>query len=325
MMSAIADRAGRVSPSERGAQGAATLRVIPIVGPSHEQPEYRVLERAIMDAINVTEVSEGGSVPRLRIENTLDERVFLMDGQGLIGAKQNRILNTDVLVPAKAIVTIPVSCVEAGRWRYATRCFMPDKAASYAVRSRKMTRVHESLKKKGVHDADQGAVWQDVDASMQCAGVLSPTAALHDAYAQRERELEDFRRDLQMPADAVGMAVFRGGRLLGLDLFDRASTFHHYWTSLVDSYAIDWLLAEPTRLPIDPQPGAHGDDPDGAVIRDALSAAGCGAWDRFAAPPGAEGADYRLSHERLVGSALVWEESVVLHLQMFQRPDDQAR
>jgi hypothetical protein len=42
--------------------------------------------------------------------------LLLLDGEELVGAKQNRILNTTVLVDAHVTVTIPVSCVEQGRW-----------------------------------------------------------------------------------------------------------------------------------------------------------------------------------------------------------------
>ena len=43
-------------------------------------------------------------------------KVLLYDGEELVGAKQNRILNVTVLVGAGAKLPIPVSCVEQGRW-----------------------------------------------------------------------------------------------------------------------------------------------------------------------------------------------------------------
>jgi len=49
----------------------------------------------------------------------------IIDVQELVGAKQNRILNTDVLVPAKSTRDVPVSCVERGRWGYKSRHFTP--------------------------------------------------------------------------------------------------------------------------------------------------------------------------------------------------------
>ncbi len=56
-------------------------------------------------------------MPELRFVNHCERPVLLLDGEELVGAKQNRILNLTVLVPAHQTIVIPVSCVEAGRWR----------------------------------------------------------------------------------------------------------------------------------------------------------------------------------------------------------------
>lgn len=48
----------------------------------------------------MTEVSEAGSVPSLRVVNKGERAVFLLDSEELVGAKQNRILNTSVLIAA---------------------------------------------------------------------------------------------------------------------------------------------------------------------------------------------------------------------------------
>jgi ARG and Rhodanese-Phosphatase-superfamily-associated Protein domain len=42
--------------------------------------------------------------------------VFVMEGEEVVGAKQNRTINLSILVPAQAEVIAPVTCVEAGRW-----------------------------------------------------------------------------------------------------------------------------------------------------------------------------------------------------------------
>ena len=62
--------------------------------------------------LQVTEVDESGSVPELLATNTGDEMVLLLDGEELVGAKQNRILNITLLAPAMQDTVIPVSCVE---------------------------------------------------------------------------------------------------------------------------------------------------------------------------------------------------------------------
>ncbi len=108
-MQAIADRLRAVGADRP--QGTA-LRIVPILGESQSEPPYQTLGAKTLDRIRISELGEGGVVPVLKVENLLDERVFLMDGQGLVGAKQNRILNTDVVVPSGKAIHIPVSCVE---------------------------------------------------------------------------------------------------------------------------------------------------------------------------------------------------------------------
>jgi hypothetical protein len=312
MNTAISDRTAAVHAA---APQGAVLRIVPILGPSHDAPPYRLLEQKLGDVVQITEISASGSVPELKVVNRLDVRLLLIDGQELVGAKQNRILNTDVLVPAGATLKVPVSCVEAHRWSYSSRSFSPGKSASHRTRSAKHQRVHAALRAQGRHDADQSAVWQEVDASLQASGCVSPTAALSDAYAKREQELAAFRRELSLPEDAVGVAAFHGNKLQGIDLFDRHETLRYFWESLVDSYAIDWLSA-----PVDP--AAREQSQDQQEVKRALESAAGGDWEAFDAP--GEGQDWRLDHQEWSASALVWEEKVVIHLQLFPRRSGQA-
>src|SRR5689334_10631592 len=107
------------------------LAVIPILAPNLDDPDWLTLED-VGDRARVTEVSEAGSVPFLKVANGADQPLLLLDGEELIGAKQNRILNTTVLVAARAEVNIPVSCVEQGRWGYRGRQFRPGDASLFA-------------------------------------------------------------------------------------------------------------------------------------------------------------------------------------------------
>ena len=78
--------------------------------------EYATLEDALTLGLRIHEVSEAGVVPELAVTNPTDANVLLYDGEELLGAKQNRILNVTVLVAARSRTPIPVSCVEEGRW-----------------------------------------------------------------------------------------------------------------------------------------------------------------------------------------------------------------
>ena len=79
---------------------------------------------------------------------------MLLDGEELVGVKQNRVLNTTVLVAARSQLTIPVSCVEQGRWQRRGERFAPGNASLYAsLRARKAAWVSESLGRAAATEA----------------------------------------------------------------------------------------------------------------------------------------------------------------------------
>src|SRR5262249_61609992 len=107
-----------------------------VFGLRHDLPPalgYLTLDDALeSQALKVTEVSEGGNVPTLKVVNTSGAHVFLMAGEQLIGAKQNRVLNTSLMVAPEVELPVPVSCVEQGRWAYHRRDFGSSGTSSHA-------------------------------------------------------------------------------------------------------------------------------------------------------------------------------------------------
>src|SRR5487761_2775144 len=100
------------------------LTVFPLFSTGDSSVNYLLSDEAIQaGSVAVEEVSEGGSVPNLLVTNNSDSLVLFLEGEELRGAKQNRVLNTSVLVAAHSKTPIPVSCVEQGRWRYRSKQF----------------------------------------------------------------------------------------------------------------------------------------------------------------------------------------------------------
>ncbi|MHC4091840.1 MAG: ARPP-1 family domain-containing protein, partial [Planctomycetota bacterium] len=112
-------------------------------------------------------------------------------------------------------------------------------------------------------------------------------------------------------------AVYLGKRFLGFDLFDRASTFRHYWKSLIDGYALDWLAY---KAKADDDAGKGDEPPSVDDLVETLSAA---PWERFEAP--GEGSTVRWEDKRCTASALAWGQDSVVHLQAFPRLDGGTR
>ncbi len=82
--------------------------------------------------LKVVETFEEGVVPEIVLAHSAEQPVLIFDGEELVGARQNRIVNLTILVPAKTALRIPLSCVEAGRWSFRSRTCRP--APHFAVR-----------------------------------------------------------------------------------------------------------------------------------------------------------------------------------------------
>ncbi|MCA1620018.1 MAG: hypothetical protein LC795_12030 [Acidobacteria bacterium] len=197
--------------------------------------------------VEVTEVSEGGSVPNLFVKNKADRDVIIIDGEMLVGAKQNRVVNTTIVVPAGASVEIPVTCVEQGRWRYSSRNFSSSRGhSSSSLRSLKHRTVTDSLRSRGEYTSDQGSVWGDIRAKMSRMGSSSPTMSLTDVYESSVSGEDEARLAEQVGArpGQVGYVAhvregFAGGDVFGSEELCRAKLAKllrgHYLDSL-DAY-----------------------------------------------------------------------------------------
>ncbi len=109
-------------------QSYKNLAVFPLLSPYAVPADYLTLDEALTGGlIEVAEVSESGSVPKLKVINKAAKMVLILDGEELVGAKQNRIVNTTILVAAQSTTVIPVSCVEQGRWSYHSPRFFSEK------------------------------------------------------------------------------------------------------------------------------------------------------------------------------------------------------
>ena len=191
--------------------------------------------------IEVKEVSESGSVNDLFVINYSDYYVFFMDGDILKGAKQNRVLNTSVLLKPHSKITIPVSCVEAGRWRYSSSKFDVEEnySAPALLRFSKAKKVSRNLEERKMFDADQREVWKNVEKVSDFNEVSSETSNLSDIYYSKEEDLNSDIKDFDVNKEANGIAVFVNGRLSGIDIFNRKDIYEEYFTKILNGVAME--------------------------------------------------------------------------------------
>ena len=271
------------------------------------QPAAEAIETG---SLIVSEVSEGGSVPELLAVIEKDQKVLLIDGEELVGAKQNRTLNTTILLPARSKTKIPVSCVEAGRWRYASRGFSSGTRLSSKLRRMMSGSSSDSYRSSGRAKTDQGMVWSEVDRYLTATGSSSASSAMHDAFVQQEKRLSEYVESAKVPPEARGVAVAVCGRFIALDLLDRPDVFNRLWTRLVSGYAMDAIDSEETAKPVG---SFDAQEADRLLAR--LGEVQC---ETFASV--GVGEDWRFETPDFLGHALVAEGTCV-HLSAFPGSD----
>jgi hypothetical protein len=215
---------------------------------------YTTLDEALAaGTVELTEVNDGGAVPTLRLVNRGDSMVFLLAGEHLIGAKQNRVLNTDIMAGAHSDLPIPVSCVEAGRWRYRAARFAGSGTLSHSVLRKMMyQQAHAGYRNEGKPTSDQGAVWGEVARKLTKMGSASETRALEKVYEDYESRLQGILEQVHLPEGGHGVAFAWGGKIAGADLFDRPDTLARFWPKLLRAYALDALEeADRPAVPVD--------------------------------------------------------------------------
>ena len=198
----------------------------------------------------VTEVSEAGQVPELKVINTGTKPVLLLDGEELVGAKQNRIVNLTILVPACAKVPIPVSCVEAGRWNRRSRGFSSSGNAQYSrARARKVSQVTESLASIGEARSDQHWIWDDIAAKASRLAADSDTSAMSGIFQAHHRAVGGYVNAFPCIAGQCGAVFLQEEIPVGLDLFESDAIFRALFPKLLRSYALDALDPHDVHAP----------------------------------------------------------------------------
>lgn len=286
-------------------QSFRNLTAFPLLAGGLHEPAYVTLDEALAGgAVEITELGKGGTVPELSLRNNGARPVLLLDGEELIGAKQNRVLNLTILVAAHSSVVIPVSCVEAGRWSRVSNRFAAAPRAQFAEgRAAKMRQVTESLQSVGTRRSNQGQVWRAIDEKAMRVGAHSPTHAMSAMFDQLEASVDDFVRAFPAQPHQAGAIFTISGRIVGLELFDAPATWRKLSAKLIRSYGVDAIDRAG-------EPAVTGAPDVGAFLASISSS------DASSFPAVGLGADVRVSGPNLAAAALVANDRAI-HISAF--------
>lgn len=288
------------------------LAVYPLFSTAPSTPNYLTgPEAERLGVLRVAETPGGATVPELTVHNTGALALLLLEGETIVGAKQNRTLDLSLLVAPGTVLEVPVSCVEAGRWG-------PPRASTRSHRHAPtdLRRVKTStLAAPGRHaPTKQAAVWARIDQYQDELAAPSATSALEDAFAVRAHDVMELVEGARPLPEQRGVAVAVRGVVRGLDWFDKAETLAAYWDGLTAGYALDAVGAPGATTPDAP----HTEVPSIAAVRTLVEQVESAAHSPVASP--GLGRSTTFAADGLVGHTLAWGEAFV-HVSAFVDED----
>jgi hypothetical protein len=185
----------------------------------------------------IKEIEEGAEVNTLEVHNNTDKSVVLLAGEMIRGAKQDRIVSYDTVIPPGGKFNVDAFCVEAGRWEEKSTHFSYAKEIAPA-------KVRSTAQGK----KDQSEVWSEVSMVNAECGTVTDTDALTASYDSKEfkdkvNSYEKAFKNVGKDGDVVGVVVVAEGEVVAGDVFGNHDLFVKMWPRLLTSYAMDAALA----------------------------------------------------------------------------------
>ncbi|MBM3269913.1 MAG: hypothetical protein FJZ01_19950 [Candidatus Sericytochromatia bacterium] len=261
--------------------------------------DYLTLDEAFKrGSLKVTELEGGAQVNTLLLENTGDRHVFILAGEVLKGAKQDRTIQSDLLVPPRSgKLKVSAFCTEQGRWVETSRQFQ---AAEISVPN--------SVRKAAKQAKEQGKVWDNIARAQSKLSVSAPSGAAKAIYesssvqADMKPYLEKLADVPKLDPHTVGVAAAFGDKLVALDVFGDDDLLRKLYSKLLRSYVVDVM----------------GDAWHGTTsaedVRKFLSSASRADWEKGKTDGVGLGIEFK--EPPLAGSALLYKEMVV-HSDLF--------
>jgi len=215
----------------------SNLMLFPVVSktPSKELDFMTLNEGMPKGTASVSEA--GGSYRWIEVQNSnQDKDLFIIDGEGLTGGKQNRIAALSMIINTNQSKKIPTFCSEEGRWSGSSD-FSSSKTIAYPT-IRKINTKSKSF--PGSTNASQSTIWGEIKRKSETLKTYSPTQSMQSIYIGMQSELHKFK-EYEPIEDQIGFLAATQKRLLCMDIFYNTNMFLKFHEKLLMSYAIDGL------------------------------------------------------------------------------------
>lgn len=228
------------------------LQLFPIVAKAQvDSRHYITLSEAMKNGL--VKLNETGSVNQLSIDNNSADYIFIQAGDIVKGGKQDRTLQTDLIIPPKAQgVDLNSFCVEQGRWQKRENeqvGYFSSSESNLASRDLKI-----ASKKQGNQNQVWGKVKEQQDklkknVSERYGDVIEVENDISKTSYQLTLEngkLEEYKQEYKNSLSKVfdtqnilGIAYAINGEIYGIDVFNSAQLFNDLSIKLLDAFIVE--------------------------------------------------------------------------------------
>ena len=232
------------------------ITVLPI-GLEEQEIDIKTISQAVEEGL--AEVLESESVNILKLSYSSPDMTLIPYLQVVTGGKQDRMVTMPIILAPSTekgeIRTVPVNCVEQGRWTY-SRGGVETGTIFKMEESLRMSPSMGAINVGAAQDATWSAIrsyrtakaryYSDADASSQSFAELEEIAQAKEE--EREETSKEVKELLEKATDLMenqtGLAIFIGDELIGMEVYGTSKLWEGQKGSVRNSFLSELSLRE---------------------------------------------------------------------------------
>ena len=193
-------------------------------------------EAIAKNQVQISEVNKKGLVTKLSVSNKSSDNIIILNGELIIGTqiRQDRIVDSTVLIPGYATVLINTFCGEQYRWspRLSNKISTPESLYFSSGRANNAADINTKLSK-------QCRIWSEISEKISDFNVKSFTNSVDQIYKKKKLNVEEIVNFFKIPSEAVGVALGINNQLVNIDIFSNNCMLQIYLPKIIRSIALD--------------------------------------------------------------------------------------
>ena len=193
-------------------------------------------EAIAKNQVQISEVNKEGLLTKLSVSNKSSDNIIILNGELIIGTqiRQDRIVDSTVLIPGYATVLINTFCGEQYRWspRLSNKISTSESLYFSSGRANNAADINTKLSK-------QCRIWSEISEKISDFNVKSFTNSVDQIYKKKKVNVEEIVNFFKIPSEAVGVALGINHQLVNIDIFSNNYMLQTYLPKIIRSIALD--------------------------------------------------------------------------------------